>query len=161
MLDILQNAFLAIKRMSEFDELIEQFRQRRAAAQEAADKFSHVISLLEKAKAALNNEQLSALLKSFQPTLSQAFPTEPSRVRGIVSPAEIAGLVKTILREEGRPMKRGQLVAALERQNIPLAGNDKNKNLGTILWRHKNEFVHLERLGYWLADMPLPGIYEP
>ena len=58
-------------------------------------------------------------------------------------------------------MKRGELVAELEMRGFPLAGTDKNKNLGTILWRHSRDFVHLEKFGYWLRDVPLEGVYSP
>lgn len=59
------------------------------------------------------------------------------------------------------PMTRGQIARELAARGTPLAGRNVNKNLGTILWRHQDTFVNLEGLGYWLAEVELPGIYTP
>lgn len=85
----------------------------------------------------------------------------PKRQRGVVPPAEIASAVRRVLLDANRPMRRGELVAELEKLGTPLGGVDRNKNLGTILWRHKNQFIQLDKLGYWLKDVPLEGIYTP
>ena len=84
-----------------------------------------------------------------------------TRERGSIAPAEIAKIAREILLDNGRPMKRGELVDALARRNVPLAGKDKNKNLGTILWRHQTMFVALDNLGYWVKGVPLEGVYTP
>ncbi len=47
-------------------------------------------------------------------------------------------------------MKRGELVKALEAKGVLLLGKDKNKNLGTILWRYSDTFEHINKLGYWV-----------
>jgi len=86
---------------------------------------------------------------------------EPKRERGILSPDAIASEVRQLLLDAKRPMTRGQIVRELETRGIPLSGKDKNKNLGTILWRHKHQFVQLPKLGYWLRDLPLEGVYTP
>jgi hypothetical protein len=149
-----------IKPMSEFDELLDRFKEQRATAQRILDRCDRIIRLLEEAKSTLNAPDLIEFQKQFSGAVVKALK-EPARARGIVSPSEIASLAKSILRETGRPMKRGDLLAELERREVPLAGADKNKNLGTILWRHRNEFVHIEKLGYWPKDTALPGLYKP
>ena len=58
-------------------------------------------------------------------------------------------------------MKRGPLVRAMEERSIPVAGKDKAKNLGTILWRHLDQFVSLEGLGYWPRDKRYRNVYDP
>lgn len=113
-------------------------------------------------------------LAAFEETISQnalvraAFDNKPDagaetsrRFRGPVRPADVAAAVKSILQRERRPMRRGELVPELEKLGVQLAGRDKNKNLGTILWRHKNEFIQIDNLGYWLKDVPLDGVYTP
>ena len=35
-----------------------------------------------------------------------------------------------------------------------VAGQDPATNVGTILWRAKDEFVHLKPHGYWPRDVP-------
>lgn len=78
-----------------------------------------------------------------------------------LDPSDVVENARKILLEHGRPMKRGHLVREFHSRNLLLAGTDKNKNLGTILWRHPKQFVSIERLGYWVKDVPLPGVYEP
>lgn len=85
----------------------------------------------------------------------------PSRARNVMSPGEISSFVRDTLIELGKPLKRSALVSELERRGLQLAGKDKAKNLGTILWRHKSQFVNLPSLGYWPSDVPLEGIFTP
>lgn len=70
--------------------------------------------------------------------------------RGAIPPIEIANVTKTVLLAAKRPMKRGELVKALEAKGVLLLGKDKNKNLGTILWRYSDTFEHINKLGYWV-----------
>jgi hypothetical protein len=160
--------------MNEFDEMIARLKRKREIAQEAVDSFSAAIAHIEKARDAISDKDLEAL-KAFAQSEdvetkarlsiedSKAIQRQIAtyRVRGILSPVDVAKAARVALLEKGRPMKRGELVLELERRGIPLAGSDKNKNLGTILWRHPKDFVHLEKFGYWLRDVPLEGVYEP
>ncbi len=159
MLYVPEGLVASARRMSEFEELLKRFKLQREAAQETLRRIDHVINLLEQAKAALGADGLDALVKNLPPA-PMIFKTS-QRTRGILPPSDIAATVKRILSDNGHPMKRSELVAKLEARGIPVAGKDKNKNLGTILWRHSAEFVHLEKLGYWLKGVPLPGVYEP
>lgn len=84
-----------------------------------------------------------------------------SRVRGVLRPSRIADEARNVLIEAKRPMKRGELVRALEEKGLPLVGKDKNKNLGTILWRNPETFFYIEGLGYWVKGAPLEGVYDP
>lgn len=165
MLHVSPEAVLASKRMSEFEELLARFRRQEKTIEDALHRIRRVIAALEQAKAAWGDgpegaQALEALARTL-PKPSEAILEEPKRVRGVIPPSNIAATVRIILSEARRPMKRGELVAELERRGLPMAGKDKNKNLGTILWRHSSEFVHIEKLGYWLKDAPLLGVYEP
>ena len=93
--------------------------------------------------------------------VGEEVPTERKRERNVLPPADIAAFARETLLAEGRPMKRGELVRAIEARGLPLAGRDKAKNLGTILWRHRRQFESLEGLGYWPSDVPLQGVYTP
>lgn len=75
---------------------------------------------------------------------------------GAVKPSELVNIVRKELEDIGRPMRRGELVECLTNKGITLAGSDKNKNLGTILWRAPDVFVQLKTFGYWLKDTPYP-----
>lgn len=62
------------------------------------------------------------------------------RKRSEVTPFEIAALAHDIIRDAGRPMKRGEIVSELELRGVPMPWRDKGKNVGTILWRHPQFF---------------------
>jgi hypothetical protein len=70
---------------------------------------------------------------------------------------------KTILQNDGHPLTRGQLTAELEARNVKLPGKDKESRaryVGTILWRHPQDFEHVEGKGYWLKDVLIPETDE-
>jgi hypothetical protein len=62
---------------------------------------------------------------------------------------------KRLIIKEGRPMKRSELVQALESQGYGFPGADKNKVFGTNLWR-SGKFRTIEGRGYWPKDVALP-----
>jgi hypothetical protein len=66
-------------------------------------------------------------------------------------------MARRILLEHGKPMTRSELLKALEERDVFLAGEDKAKYLGTIMWRMKEAFVNLDGHGYWPSDMECEG----
>jgi len=67
-------------------------------------------------------------------------------------PAAVVQNVIRILADEGRPIKRGELLDILEKQGVVMGGTDKSKALGTTLWRVQDKIVNLNGFGYWLKD---------
>lgn len=65
-------------------------------------------------------------------------------------------VVTQILRERKKPMTRHEMVDALEMKGIPVAGVDRPKAIGTILWRMRKHFVNLPGWGYWLINEDFP-----
>ncbi len=163
MLHVPLDAVLAGRRMSELEALLERYRRQKETAEELVRRFAKIIEYLEKAKAELPADTSGEheVFMNAVKLMPEIEIKESKRSRGTVPPSDIAATVRLILSEARQPMNRGQLVAELERRGVPLAGKDKNKNLGTILWRHSGDFVHLEKFGYWLRDVPLEGVYEP
>lgn len=150
--------------MAEVEELVERLVRQKEALEGILLRLNTAIEYLRHAKEALGPDDLAKLLETLsqsQPTQIQSPPKEPQRVRGVLSPDDIAAAVRAVLLEVGRPMKRGALVKELEKRQIPLAGTDKNKNLGTILWRNADKFINLDKLGYWLKDVAIRDVYEP
>lgn len=164
-------------RMSKLDELerlIVAIDKRRAQLAQQQSELRTALERTETALEAMNRVYQRAIeLKDFVPddmahilndgslgrlatALDSSAPSENA-----LQPTKVVAHVRDVLLEARKPMKRGELVKALLARNVPLAGKDKNKNLGTILWRHPNQFVSLEGLGYWLKDVPLEGIYVP
>lgn len=76
-------------------------------------------------------------------------------------PAQAAEIARTIeaarklILKKQRPMKRGELVVALEALGHTFPGKDKNKVFGTNLWR-SGKFRTVDHDGYWPKDTPLP-----
>jgi hypothetical protein len=66
-------------------------------------------------------------------------------------PAEIIRNVKVVLKANGRPMSRRELVAALSERGVVLNSADPVKALGTTLWRSA-EFQNYDGLGYWFSN---------
>lgn len=65
--------------------------------------------------------------------------------------------IKAAIATAERPLTRGELLRAMQRENIPVGGTDQSKNMGTILWRLKDDFVNLDGYGYWPRELD----YEP
>jgi len=76
------------------------------------------------------------------------------RPRNSATPSEIAELARTILIEHGEPMTRSQLAEAIESRGVALVAKDKAKNVGTILWRYRDQFLNVPGQGYWPKDAP-------
>ena len=69
------------------------------------------------------------------------------------NPKAVADRVEAILRQEGRPIQRGELIKRVEDSGMPIHSVDKGKYIGTILWRESDRFVNVEGAGYWLAGV--------
>jgi malonyl CoA-acyl carrier protein transacylase len=154
--------------MASLEEIVAALREARAKKQAEIDEIDRALDVFEKVVDQLGpgaKEVFEEIIKSkfSNAIIDDAIGTitQPRRARGPISPEAIAKAVREILLTLKRPMKRGELVAELTARHVPITGGDKNKNLGTILWRHKNQFVHIEKLGYWLRDVPLEGVYTP
>ncbi|MCE4226771.1 hypothetical protein HCU64_23805 [Methylobacterium sp. C25] len=78
------------------------------------------------------------------------------RERNVYSPRQLANFARAEILKRGRPMTRGELLDAFESEGIPLAGRDKARNLGTIMWRFREEFENVPGRGYWPKDVPNP-----
>lgn len=68
------------------------------------------------------------------------------------SPGEIVAGAKQLMREKQRPLTRTELVKLLTLRGLRIAGRDKSKNVGTIIWRSQ-QFQNVEGVGYWPKEM--------
>ena len=75
------------------------------------------------------------------------------RTPGTVSPSDLGPMIRRILLEHGKPMTRSELLRALEGRDVKLAGEDKARYLGTIMWRMREAFVNIDGYGYWPKDV--------
>ncbi|MCJ2082757.1 hypothetical protein [Methylobacterium sp. J-090] len=93
-----------------------------------------------------------------QDTAVETPSTPKRRERNIIAPARLAKLARDEIVSRGKPMTRGELVDAFDAAGIPLAGSDKAKNIGTIMWRFRDEFLNVPGQGYWPKDVPNDAI---
>lgn len=84
------------------------------------------------------------------------------RQKGL-SRLELKPHIDRIIRDAGRPLTRGMLLNRLDRHGVVVGGEaDRAKNMGTIMWRLRADFVNLTGYGYWLRDEPFPEAgYDP
>jgi hypothetical protein len=75
---------------------------------------------------------------------------------------EIRDAARAVLREAKRPLSREPLLEALVKRGLLFGGKNKARNLGTMMWRMREEFVNIEGEGYWPKDLACPAIgYVP
>lgn len=87
---------------------------------------------------------------------SQPVDKAATRRRSGIRPTQIAEIMQRIIRDAGRPMTRGEIVAALEARDVQIPYEDKARYIGTIAWRHKGIFRNIEGQGYWLSGEAIP-----
>lgn len=68
-------------------------------------------------------------------------------------PHRIVTQTKKVLLQVGRPMRRGELLDQLVEGGLEIRASDPERYLSRML-REDPDFVHIEKMGYWLADMP-------
>ena len=90
---------------------------------------------------------------------------EPQREPVTISGMDLLPHIRAAILEVGKPLKRGEIVRALEKRGIRVGGEEPARNIGTIMWRAKTErreFEAFTRFGYWPADVACPAAgYEP
>lgn len=94
-------------------------------------------------------------------TVAADIPSSSS-VKGL-SKLELKPYIEEVIKEAGRPLTRGQLLRKLDAKNVLVGGQaDRSKNMGTIMWRLREDFVNLSGHGYWMRHTPYPAAnYEP
>lgn len=87
----------------------------------------------------------------------------PVRASGIkVSGKAIVSEVDALLRREGHPMTRSEIVKALKHDGKVVSGRDKERNVAAVLWRSRDKIGNIKGHGYWPTDLAWrPAGYEP
>lgn len=75
---------------------------------------------------------------------------------------EIRKRAREFMLERGTPMTRGELVEAFHMRGLPIGGVDPARNMGTIMWRLRDDFVNIEGHGYWPRNKACQSVgYDP
>jgi hypothetical protein len=130
-------------------DILTKLLERRAELVKEAAALDALISHYQRLESRMESESLE------MPGQLSFYGAPSSRA---VKAAEIARMVdaaRRIILVANRPMKRGDIAQALEQQGFELPGRDKNKVLGTNLWR-SGKFRTIGDQGYWPKDTPLP-----
>jgi hypothetical protein len=135
---------------------IRKLIDRRKVLREELDKIDNFLELYRE----LLGENVSvekaprSVVSVDKPRRRRGPPPRP----GTVGPHDLAPMIRDIMLGNGEPMTRSQLLEALEARNVQLAGADKARYLGTILWRMRHLFINLDGQGYWPIDIAHPGV---
>lgn len=127
-----------------------ELTQRRRELQEELKVLNEIIHGYERLQ-----ELRAGGISRETPPAGSTEPDQPRRrERNVYTPRQLAGFARNEIVKRGRPMTRGELVDAFEAEGIPLVGADPAKNVGTIMWRFRNEFLNVPGQGYWPKDLP-------
>lgn len=133
-------------------ELLVNFLKRK---EELAKESESLDRMIELARQMLSDEDASAD-NTAPPAQLGLWGTHGAKHRLKSSQVqELLDEARRLIVADGRPLKRGELVNRLEDRGYPIVGTDKNKVLGTNIWR-SGKFIHIDGEGYWPSDMELP-----
>ena len=126
--------------------VIQELRERKARLLEELDMIDQFLKLHQKLFPGNDSRNKSEPETRREPGLSEGEKNDP---------AAVAARAERVIREHGKPIQRGDLVRKIEESGLPIYSKDKNKYLGTILWRNRDTFVNVEGHGYWIRGLDI------
>lgn len=132
--------------------------------QKQLKEIDEFIELYKRLEVDTKSENIEAAQTNFISNESTKDVVEPTKVRASkrrvrgTSPAEIVPIIIDMMRVKGLPMTRTEVLEVLLKQGVEVGGEDKAKNVGTIMWRHDKDFINLSGRGYWLRNTPCKAI---
>lgn len=125
---------------------IQELRERKARLMAEIDLIDQYLTLHGKLFSPGKSENISG---------GASTDTSPTGGGQKNDPKAVAKRAEEVLREEGRPLQRGDLVRKIEESGLKIVSKDKSKYLGTVLWRHRDTFVNIEDRGYWINGLDI------
>jgi Asp-tRNA(Asn)/Glu-tRNA(Gln) amidotransferase C subunit len=122
---------------------IEELTRRRAELLEELDRIEQYMNLHKQ----LFPEDEDAAKASVNETRREG------RREARNDPNAIAARAEELIRANGKPIQRGELVRRIEASGMPIHSKDKGKYIGTVLWRLRDKFVNVEDQGYWIKGL--------
>ena len=129
-------------------QVIEKAKKRLASLEREAEQIRIFIHMYERLAA---EEAAPQGAPQVAPLADSTMSPGPVLVVTKSGPAEIVAAAKDLMKEKQRPLTRTELVHLLTLRGLRIAGTDKSKNVGTIIWRSK-QFENVEGKGYWAKD---------
>jgi hypothetical protein len=134
---------------------LENAKRRLAELEAEAQRIRLFLAMYEEFSEGTGIEHNDAGIEGTERNLSTERLRRGPRIRVGPTPAEIADAMERLLRDVGRPMTRGEIVAALEMRDLEIPAQDKPRYIGTLAWRNKSKFINIEGRGYWLRGLAL------
>lgn len=135
---------------------LENAKRRFAELKKELEEIQTFIALYER-YSGLSTELSTGTYSAEVSPDTQKYGVTNKRIRNAgLTPKGIVELAERVIRESGRPLTRGDLVAMFAARDVELPGDDKARYIGTIMWRHKSKFINIEGRGYWLRGQPVP-----
>jgi hypothetical protein len=145
-------------------EAIDNALKRRAELQREIDEIDLYVRLHKKfSNGSMNDEHAANEPRNSEPLDNEPKPgRDGSHGRKRGRPDDFADQMELVLSEIGHPLSRPRMVEEMEKRKVDIPSDDKERYLGTILWRNKARFVSLRKFGYWIAANPYPQAgYDP
>ncbi len=105
-------------------------------------------------------EQAKKLAQKYESPVGATHEGGPGGGGG-AKPVEVVAAVEEILVDARIPMTRGQLLRALYKRDVIVAGTNPANTLGTTLSRNTNTIANLKGHGYWLRRRSFPAANHP
>jgi hypothetical protein len=137
--------------------------RRRAELRQELDEIETFLRLYEKYVSLAGSVQDTSAIKG-DLTMGHADNSAPTPDQ---PPEHVAGMalvphIRRVILDIGRPQSRSGVVKALSDRGIQVGGQDPVTNVGTIMWRAKQEFINLKPHGYWPRDVAYAAVgYDP
>lgn len=143
-----------LRDIDKFLELYQQFKGRRHPRQMTMDVDAPPVDSGEQIEDERTNQPTDLPTSE----VSGADDEAPGLTRQELRPHILAAIL-----DAGKPLTRGQLLQRLDARKARVGGKyDRSKNMGTILWRLRDDFVNLQGRGYWPRGLPFPEAgYDP
>jgi hypothetical protein len=137
------------------DDLLQRALQRREELRAALEAIENFI------RSYPDKDREPQPSKPQQDLFSEKEPTPSKRSKADQAEAVAAALdeAERIIIAEGKPLTRGDLARRLREAGHELEGTDKNKVLGTNIWR-SGRFWNLKGAGYWPRSRAIPKDFE-
>lgn len=119
---------------------------------------------LQRARAAAvkNVSEIDEKIRSLETFLGRRKPEPAIPLHERMSRHQLSPIIRDVLIDLNEPKPRGPLVDALADRGIYIGGDKPSRNLGTIMWRLRDQFINIEGCGYWPIDLPCEKIgYNP
>lgn len=126
------------------DELLQKAIERREALRRELAAIENLIQALSEIEP-----------PAPRPEQRELFTPRAKRPRRAAAIAAMMDEAERLILEAGKPLTRGELLRQLEASGHAIEGSDKNKVLGTNLWRSRR-FHNLQGVGYWPKSTPIP-----